>query len=47
MSKTRLILWEQWVDYWFDTSVDKSLEDFKEDTRQRFGTITLWVSQCF
>ena len=30
--KVHLLLWEQWVDNWFDTSVDESLEDFKEDT---------------
>jgi len=29
MSEARLLQWEQWVDDWFDTSVDESLEDFK------------------
>ena len=43
--KARLLLWEQWVDDWIDTSVDESLEDFKGDTQQRYGTIVLWVPQ--
>jgi len=37
VSKARLLLWEQWVDDWFDTSVDKSLEDIKGDTQQRYS----------
>jgi len=28
-----------------DTSVDESLEDFKRDTQQRYGTVALWVPQ--
>ena len=36
VSKTRLILWEQWVDGWIDTSVDESLENFKRDKHRRF-----------
>jgi len=34
VSKARLVLWEQGVDDWFDTTVDESLEDFKGDTQQ-------------
>jgi len=29
VSKARLLLWEQWVNDWLDTSTDESLEDFK------------------
>jgi len=29
VSKARLLLWEQWIDHWFDTSVDESLEVFE------------------
>ena len=47
MSKARLLLWEQWVDDWFDTSVEEILEGFKGDTQQRYGTVTLWVPQWF
>jgi len=36
---------EQWVDDWVDTSVDESLKDFKGDSQQGYGTITLWVPQ--
>ena len=35
-SKTRLLQQEQWVDDWFDTGVDESLEDLEEDTQQRY-----------
>jgi len=28
-----------WVDDWIDTSVDESLEAFKGDTQQRYGTL--------
>jgi len=45
VSKARLLMWEHWVDDWVDTSVDKSLEDFKGNTQQRYGTIALWVPQ--
>jgi len=45
VSKTHLLLWEQWVDDWFGTSVDESLKDFKGDTQQRSGTVALWVPQ--
>jgi len=45
VSEARLLLWEQWVDDWFDTSVDDSLDDFKGYTQQRYRTIALWVSQ--
>ena len=45
MSKIRLLLWEQWVDDWFDTSVDECLEDFKGDTQQRYRAAALWVPQ--
>jgi len=40
-------LWEQWVNDWFDTSVDESLEDFKEDTQQRYRAVSLWMPQWF
>jgi len=29
VSKARLLLWQQWIDNWFDTSVDESFVDFK------------------
>jgi len=45
VSKAGLLLSEQWVDDWFDTSADESLEDFKGDTKQRHEMVTLWVSQ--
>jgi len=45
VSKARLITREQWVDDWVDTNVDESLEDFKGDTQQGYGTVTLWVPQ--
>ena len=41
VSKAGLLPREQWV----NTSVDESLEDFKGDTQQRYGTIALWVPQ--
>jgi len=47
VSKSRLLLWEQWIDDWFDTSADESLEDFNGDTQQRYGTIALWVASGF
>jgi len=47
MSKARLLLWEQWVDDWFDTSVVEPPEDFKGDTQQRYGTVALWVPSGF
>jgi len=45
VSKARLLLRGQWVDDWFDTSVDEPLEDFKEETQQRYATVALWVPQ--
>jgi len=39
VSEARLLLWEQWVDDCYDTSVDESLEDFKVDTQQKYRTI--------
>jgi len=45
VSEAHLLLWEQWVDHCFDTSVDESLEDFKGDTQHRYRTIALWVPQ--
>jgi len=45
MSEARLLLWKQWVGDCFDTTVDESLEDFEEDTQQRYRTIALWVPQ--
>ena len=47
MSKARLLLWEQWVDDWFSTSVDESLEDIQGDAQQRYETIALWVPSGF
>ena len=34
MSKARLVLREWWVDDWFDTKVDESLEDLEGDTQK-------------
>ena len=45
--KAHLLSREQWVDDWFDTSVDESIEDFKGDTQQRYGTVALWVPSGF
>ena len=45
LSKARLLPWEQWVDDWIVTNLDKSLEDFKRDTHQRYVTIALRVTQ--
>jgi len=47
VSKARLLLWEQWIDDWFDTSVDECLKDFEGDTQLRYGGITLWVPNGF
>ena len=47
MSEARLLLWEQWLDDCFDTSVDECLQDFKGDTQQRYRTIVLWVPNGF
>jgi len=47
VSEARLLLWEQWVDDCFNTSVDESLEDFEGDTQQRYSTIALWVPTGF
>jgi len=33
VSKARLFLWKQWIEDWFDTSVDESLEDLERDTQ--------------
>jgi len=45
VSEAYLLLWEKWVGDCFATSVDESLEDFKEDTQQRYKMIALWVPQ--
>jgi len=45
VSEAHLLQREQWVDDWFNMSVDESLEDFKGDTQQRYGTIAHWVPQ--
>jgi len=45
VSKTHLLLQEQWVDDWFDTSADESLDDLEEDTQKRYRVIALWVPQ--
>ena len=47
VSTARLLLWEQWVDDFGDTSVDESLEDFKGHAEQRYGTIALWAPNGF
>jgi len=47
VSKVRLLPREQWVDDWVDTSADESLQDFKRDTHQRYGTVALWVPDDF
>jgi len=47
VSKARLLPREQWVDDWVDTSADESLQDFKRDTHQRYGTVALWVPDDF
>ena len=47
VSKARLLLWDQWVDDWFGTSVDESLENFKGVTQQRYGTVAIWVPSGF
>ena len=44
VSKTRLILWEQWVDGWIDTSANESLENFKRDKHRRFGVPVSFLS---
>ena len=46
-SKSSLFLWEQGVDYWFDTIVDQSVEDLVGDAEQRNGTVALWVLYRF
>jgi len=45
VSEACLLLWDQWVDDCFDTSLDQSLEDFEGDTQLRLRTIALWVPQ--
>ena len=45
VSKACLLLREQWVDDWVNASIDESLEDFKGDTQQRYGTIAAWLPQ--
>ena len=42
-----MLLWEQWVDEWFNTSEDESIEDFKGGTQQRYGPVALWVPSGF
>ena len=36
VSKAYLFLHEQWIDDWFDASVDESLEDLEGDTQKRY-----------
>jgi len=43
VSTARLLLWEQWVDDWFNTGVDESLEDCKGGTQHRYRAVALWV----
>jgi len=45
VSKACLLLWEQWVGDWCDTSVDEPLSDFKGDAQQRYGAVALWVPE--
>ena len=43
VSKSRLFVWKQGVDYWFDTIVDQSFENLVRDAEQRDGTVAFWV----
>jgi len=43
VSKTR----EQWVDDWFDTSVDESLKDLEGEAQRRYRAIALWSPNGF
>jgi len=45
VSKACLLPWEQWVDDWFDTSIDESVEDHEGGTQQRYRAIAVWVPQ--
>jgi len=45
VSKGHLLPREKFVDDWMDTSVNESLDDFKGDTQQIYGTVTLLVPQ--
>ena len=47
VSKCSRLHWKQGVDYWFDTIVDKSFEDFVRDSKQKDGTAALWVLYRF
>jgi len=47
VSKSRLLLWEQWINDWFDTSADESLEDFKRGHTAEIWAIALWVASGF
>ena len=42
-SKTSLLLRQVWIYYWFKAGMDKTLENFKGDTEQRYRTIALRV----
>jgi len=45
--KFRLLLWDQRVDDWFDTSIDESLEDLGGDTQKRYRAIAYWAPNNF
>jgi len=47
VSKVRLLLWEQWVDDWFNTSVAESLEDFKGRTAEIWDDSSLGPPVAF
>ena len=47
VSKSSLFLWELEVDYWFGTTVNRSLEDLVRNAGQRDGTVALWVFYRF
>ena len=47
VSKSSLFLWEQGVDYWFNTIVDQSFKDHVRNAEQRDGTVALWVLYRF
>ena len=47
VSKSSLFLWKQGAEYWFDTIVDQSFEDFIGDAEQINGTVALWVLYRF
>jgi len=47
VSKAHLLLWEQWVDDWFNISIDDRLDDCNWVTQQRSGIIALCGPRWF